>query len=81
MVDNLKFICECLLYIGLILLLLSVIIAIVTTPIREHKKKIELDMKKQQFDKYIEELRTKLEEDLKKETKKTTKKTTKKEEK
>lgn len=86
MVDNLKTIFECTALVLGILFMLTVIIAIVTTPIREHQKKKELDMKKQQFDKYIEELRTKLEEELKEEkkkktTRKTTKKTTKKEEK
>lgn len=78
MIGTLKTIFEVLLYGAGILLLLTLIISIVTTPIREAKKKKELDIKKQQFDKYIEELRKDLEEQIKKETKKPTKKTTRK---
>ena len=82
MIENLKTIFEILLYGSGILLLLALIIAIITTPIREYKNKKELDLKKQRFDKYIEELRKALEEQIKEETKKkSTKKTTKKEEK
>lgn len=79
MIETLKTIFEVLLYGAGILILLTLIISIVTTPIREAKKKKEIKKLSTEFVDALE----KVSEELNKEEKpkKTTRKTTKKEEK